>query len=275
MKLTFIGVGSAFALGNLNSNMLLEYAGESPSEDNKSIVRTSMRMLIDCGHTAQQALKDLGLTAFDIDDVYISHQHADHIGGLEWLGFSRYFAKLIKEQPLPNLYLNQKLATTLWNDSLRGGMRSHQGVILELDDFFEEVHRIRRNQEFWWCGRKMQPVQTVHIMDGYEIVPSYGLLIDGPLGEAFLTTDTQFCPRQIEDLYKRAWIIFQDCEAAPYRSGVHAHYDDLRTLPGATKAKMWLYHVNDDVTAPNSPWQQRAKDDGFAGFIQKGQSFEI
>jgi ribonuclease BN (tRNA processing enzyme) len=266
MKLTFIGVGSAFALNNYNSNMLLEDTVKRGDGD-----YYVNRMLIDCGCTAQRALFDRGLVALDIDDVYISHQHADHIGGMEWLGFSRYFMK--SKKALPRLFVNEKLASSLWNDSLRGGMKSIQGEILELDSFFD-VRRIRRNKSFQWGDGEFQPIQTVHIMDGYDIVPSYGLFVTSPKGKAFITTDTQFCPRQIEDFYNRADIIFQDCEAAPYKSGVHAHYDDLRTLPDATKKKMWLYHYPDAVNE-DDVWHKRAAGDGFAGFVQKGQMFEI
>lgn len=264
MKLTFIGVGSAFALKNLNSNMLIE------DKDGK-------RLMIDCGCTAQKAMDDMGLNAFDVDALYVSHQHADHVGGIEWLGFSRYFMQAKK--PLPDLYVNEKLAASLWNDTLRGGMRSHQGVVLELDSFFTKVHRIKRNRSFVWGDGIFQPIQTIHVMDGYEVVPSYGLMIqtedtEGDVREAFLTTDTQFCPRQIEDFYKRAWIIFQDCEAASYKSGVHAHYEDLRTLAPEIKSKMWLYHYPDAVNADDT-WEKKASDDGFAGFVKKGQSFDI
>ena len=274
MKLTFIGVGGAFTMKNWQSNMLFETSlptmtpGVNVHDSNGEVVR---RMLLDCGGDARFALAALGLGAKDIDAVYISHCHADHVGGLEWLGFSRYFSPGTK----PDLYINERLAGQLWNDSLRGGMAS-QGVILTLDSFFRQVFRVPKNDSFRWQNRKFQPIQTVHYMDGYEIVPSYGLLVSNPnnkdAGEAFITTDTQFCPRQIEDFYKRAYIIFQDCETydltGNIRSGVHAHYLDLKTLPAETKAKMWLYHYSDGELPD-------AVADGFAGFIQKGQSFDL
>lgn len=104
-----------------------------------------------------------------------------------------------------------------------------------------------------------------------RIVPSYGLLITElttPERTVFLTTDTQFCPRQIERFYDRSEAIFHDCETYPFKSGVHAHYDDLRTLPEATKKKMWLYHYGPDP-------KQRPEEDGFQGFVAKGQTFEF
>src|SRR5215813_8474415 len=72
MKLTFIGTGSAFTMDNFQSNMLLEDSGK--------------RLLIDAGGDVRFALAKVGLGAKDIDALYISHLHADHIGGIEWLG---------------------------------------------------------------------------------------------------------------------------------------------------------------------------------------------
>jgi ribonuclease BN (tRNA processing enzyme) len=254
MKLTFIGTGSAFTMTNFQSNMLLEDSGK--------------RLLIDCGGDARHALAKAGLTANDVDALYVSHLHADHIGGIEWLGFSRYFAK----GPKPDLYVNERLSHALWDHSLRGGMASHQGVVLTLDHFFSAVHRIPQNGSFRWGHTDCQLVQTVHYMDGYEIVPSYGLLMrvdtNPSAGEIFLTTDTQFAPNQIMDFYRRSSVIFQDCETSAYKSGVHAHDTELVTLPADVRAKMWLYHYQDGPLPD-------ARKDGFAGFIERGQSFEF
>jgi ribonuclease BN (tRNA processing enzyme) len=257
-RLTFLGVGGAFTMKNWQSNMLLETA------DGK-------RLLIDCGGDCRFALAERGLTAKDIGAVYISHCHADHIGGLEWLGFSRYFTP----GPKPDLYINERLADALWEHSLKGGMASHQGVLLTLDSFFNAVHRIPGNGHFDFGDCRLQPVQTIHYMDGYEIVPSYGLLIDRAAaggGEYFLTTDTQFCPNLLMDFYERSHLIFHDCETydltGKIRSGVHAHYTELKTLPSEVRAKMWLYHYND------GPLPDAAAD-GFAGLVRKGQAFEL
>ncbi|CAA9435206.1 MAG: Ribonuclease Z, partial [uncultured Phycisphaerae bacterium] len=71
MKLTFLGTGSAFTLANYQSNMLLEDSGK--------------RLLIDCGGDARHAMAAAGYKAADVDALYVSHLHADHIGGIEWL----------------------------------------------------------------------------------------------------------------------------------------------------------------------------------------------
>jgi ribonuclease BN (tRNA processing enzyme) len=266
MKLTFIGVGSAFALQNYQSNMLLETHGR--------------RLLIDCGGDVRFALDKLGLGAADIDALYVSHLHADHIGGIEWLSFSRYFSAV----PKPELFVNERVAEILWEQSLRGGMASIQEKLMTLDDFFSPVHRLPGNGSFEFGSVRCSPFSTVHYFDCYELVPSYGLVIDvyseetaltasssetiEPRCKLMLTTDTQFCPTQLIDFYRSADVIFQDCETSAGKSGVHAHYDDLCSLPEDVRNKMWLYHYQD------GPLPDAVRD-GFAGFIRQGQVFEF
>jgi ribonuclease BN (tRNA processing enzyme) len=252
MKLTFLGTGSAFTIGadNWQSNMLLE----APS---------GKKLLIDCGTDIRFSLAEVGLSAKDIDAVYISHPHADHCGGLEWLAFSTYFNPMCKR---PRLVASADLVDELWHNTLKGGMGSIQGQIASLDLYFE-VNAIGPNGAFVWEGVTFQLVQVIHYMDGFRFVPSYGLMFDLNGKKVFLTTDTQFAPNQIRDFYNMADLIFHDCETSPFKSGVHSHFSDLATLPEEYKGKMWLYHYQPG-DLPD------AVREGFQGFIVKGQSFE-
>jgi hypothetical protein len=54
---------------------------------------------------------------------------------------------------------------------------------------------------------------------------------------------------------------------------VHAHYDDLKTLPDEIRKKIWLMHYQ--PVMPIIDLQKRARDDGFAGFVEKGQIFDL
>lgn len=252
MEIQFIGCGSAFSTSAYyQTNALV-------------IADSGKRLLIDCGSDARFALAELSLNPTDIDAVYISHLHADHVGGMEWLAFCTFFAP---DVPRPKLYCNEALMHELWEQSLRGGLESIQGQVMTLTGYFD-CHPVPENGEFVWENIRFTPVQTVHIMSGYTIKYSYGLLIQDLAGTStvFFTSDTQFCPNQIREFYTRAHLIFQDCETSPYKSGVHAHYDELEALPREIKKKMWLCHYQPDP--PQSA-------DGFAGFVKKGQIFEI
>lgn len=84
MKLIFFGSGSTFAdiSNDFQSNIVLENANHK-------------RLLIDCDTDIRHSLKDINLRYADIDSVYVGHFHFNHVGGIEWLAFSAYFAILL------------------------------------------------------------------------------------------------------------------------------------------------------------------------------------
>ena len=82
----------------------------------------------------------------------------------------------------------------------------------------------------------------------------------------FITTDTVFQPELLEHVYKDVDLIFHDCETSKDKTSVHAHYDQLCSLPEAVKNKIWLYHYQ-----PNTRYNPQKN--GFQGFITKGQEF--
>jgi ribonuclease BN (tRNA processing enzyme) len=253
MELIFLGTGSAFTVGadNYNSNMLLHDSGNQRN------------LLIDCGSDARHSLHKQGYSFKDITDVYISHSHADHAGGLEWLGLSRRFNHFEK----PNLYANTDLIQKLWDETLRGGMKTLIHKEAELDSFFV-THPIASNKSFTWNHIEFQTIKTQHFMSANEFMPSYGLFFKINSTKIFLTTDTQFTPESFQKYYEDADIIFHDCETTAIPSAVHSNFDQLTTLATAIKNKMWLYHYHPGELPD-------AKAAGFKGFVTPGQCFQF
>lgn len=251
MKLLFLGVSYAFAVGNNNfqSNMLLE-------------CNSGKKMLIDCGSDVRHSLHALGYSFRDIDAVYISHLHADHIGGMEWLGF----CKLFSDNPTPELYISEDQREALWKNSLSGGMSCLENESASLSNYFA-VQPIKNNQ-FVWENHSFSMVKTLHSINNHNVIPSYGLFIKGDKKSVFITTDARFKSELFQEFYQKADIIFQDCETFNIHSNQHAHYAELKELSPEIKQKMWLY----DYQKENLP---DAKKDGFIGFVKQGQSFSF
>lgn len=260
MKLKFVGTGSAHCLQNFQTSILIQHNDKN--------------LLIDAGSDAKWSLNEAGMSYLDLDAIYITHLHADHCGGLEDIAFCSYFDKRCKEKI--TLVGNNELLRELWNNVLRGGLKSIQGKKTTLEDFFD-VQMVKKNHNFFWEDIKFNIIQSIHIIDEYAIVPSYGLMTKDPVNDKkiYITGDTQHCPNQIIDFYRDANLIIQDCETSNFPSGVHAHYNELATLPKEIKGKMYLVHYQDNIIDADSKnisktWREKSTNDGFLGFVPKG-----
>src|SRR5262249_33749707 len=151
--------GSAFTVGdNYQSNVLLQAGDDS--------------LLIDAGGDLRFGLYSVGLSHLDVKNVYISHLHNDHIGGLEYLALATYFDECCQKKP--GLYLSDKIVGDLWNNSLSGGLRTIQTKLATLDTYFD-VHPTKQYETFNWASIEFNLVQMVHIISEYVLMPCYGL----------------------------------------------------------------------------------------------------
>jgi metallo-beta-lactamase superfamily protein len=293
MDITIIGCGNAFSNRNYNQCFMLEENGR--------------RMLIDYGYQVPAALYHAGIDIFSIDDIYVSHLHSDHVGGLEQIAFLRYdwvnmaghFSERDERFKAPRLIGNVKLLDDLWQKSLRGGLESMEGFDASMDTFFEPMP-IMPNEKLVWEGWECSLVQQVHIMTGSIISNTFGLIMEKEHHDTvYFTTDAQHCsPKQVEIFYNRADVIFQDCECVGvdtkerkfyFSSGVHANYAQLAgfktansiLLSDEVKKKMYLSHYQDfvsdnkDFYGNDCDWDKFAESDGFKGFIKLGDVIKV
>lgn len=251
LKMIFLGSGSAFSLeaNNYQSNVLLQ-------KDNENL-------LIDAGGDIRFSLAAEQLSYNDIRNIYISHLHADHIGGLEWLAINTFFDPDYLGKP--NLFACETIVQDLWDRSLSGGLRTISTELPLLNTFFN-VNSIKQGGTFIWKDILFKLVQSVHVVSDYVVLPCYGLMICYENNRVYFTADSQYAPKQLLDFYEKATLIFHDCETMKRKSGVHAHYTELVKIPQHLKNKMWLYHYNDGKLPD-------AEADGFLGFVKRGQSF--
>lgn len=152
-------------------------------------------------------------------------------------------------------------------------MQGLEGVDATIDTYFN-VHHVDKNSSFLWQGLKFDIIQSLHISAKYCIVDSFGLMFndidDSASRRVYITTDVQFAPETaMKAYYDESNVIIHDCETM-HKSGVHAHYDDLKTLKPEVKSKMKLIHYQDNVLADWDNWQSKAINDGFIGFVKPG-----
>jgi hydroxyacylglutathione hydrolase len=223
LTIQMLGTGTAFSKKYFNTNALVQYNGYN--------------LLVDCGFTAPLALHELNIKLYQIDGIFITHLHADHIGGLEEFAFQMMYTFNKK----PVLFIPKTLRHTLWEHSLRGGLENPSEHINSLDDYFQ-VHEITEGiRTEIASGFTMETILTKHVPGK----PSYAILFNDHF---FYSGDTCFDPNLLNTLfYKRnCTVIFHDCQLFNPET-VHATLDNLLTLPQEIQKIIYLMHYGDNM----------------------------
>ena len=74
--------------------------------------------------------------------------HADHVGGLEWLGLKNYF---IEQGRRIRMFVPEPLRRPLWENCLKGGMELLDFGLADLDQVFA-VEEVATDESFTWMG---------------------------------------------------------------------------------------------------------------------------
>ena len=258
LSLFFVGTGSAFSKENFQNNVIF--------------IKGKNHILIDCGTLCPLAISQYGIDISSVENIFLTHSHADHIGGMEEVAFTDYYSK--KERPV--VVIDDKYKKILWNQSLRGGLgysKTFSGKVMDFDDFFIQQKPVRvRHGKHWYKqaliggknGIDLKIFDTAHsnARDAQgRIFRSCGVIVDDRI---LFTGDTKFNREQLDSLlsdFDIEWIFHDACSK---KNEVHASYDELNRLPADVKKKIYLCHCDEKLLKAD------VKADGFAGFAKRG-----
>ena len=233
-SIQFVGTGNAWSKPpiNYNTNAVVHFQGHT--------------WLMDCGLLCPLGLCDMGVSQSQIEGVFISHLHGDHVSGLEELLYTNFFAY----QKRIDLWLPEGLLRShshyegcdIWDNCLRASMETSihgHKKLLTLDDY-ANIHILRPQNPIPIYGLQCEVFHVEHV----PMRPSYGIILDNRIA---FTSDCSFSKKRIEKLLERGIeTIFHEVTftpAMPYN--IHTSFEELAELPREIAAHMILMHYGD------------------------------
>ncbi len=242
-----------------NSTFSIIGCGHSESFDHfntNALIRSAQgNLLIDAGYTIKPALHAQGLSIADINAVFITHVHGDHVFGLERLAYESMF----RYQTRITLYFHESLFDELWHQTLKGSMGRHGDGEATLGDYFDLVPLSSLTCEIY--SHQFQFFQNKHTPGK----PSFGFTIDDFL---FYSGDTTAIPEIVSRLPFE--IGFHDVTLMPVNP-VHAAYDSLlEQYSPEIRQKLYLMSYED-----HWPEYLARVEKNFAGFATQGMTVAL
>lgn len=224
MNITFIGCGDAFSK-LLGHNSALITIGES-------------NLLIDIPDSNYLRLDQIGLSYSDIDHLYITHLHADHINGLEKFAYYRKYISPLenKDQSVSkiNLYIHESIVEGLW-DSVKNGLGLTNDGPKKLEDYFNVIVV---TDSFIINGVTFNLIESKHVPN----MPVYGLFVEN---EFYYTADSSFNGDLLKRILPNVKKVFHDIHFYEFKIPVHASVYDFEALAIEEKEKIYAMHYED------------------------------
>jgi ribonuclease BN (tRNA processing enzyme) len=225
LEVRVIGAGSAGAKKYFNTSLLVTFPD-------------GYRLLVDCGFNIPKALHEQNISIDSIDGLFVTHTHADHVGGIEELAFMNRYAFAGRKM---DLLIPGILEHELWENSLKGGLECTEEGLCELEDYFniKKLWALSSNNPL---GLQIFPTDHVKHKDSFAVGFDDKLLYSG---------DTKFSAALI-NIGRNYKTIIHDCQL-PSANGkvakkaVHTHLHELMALDEDIQNKIYMIHYGDNA----------------------------
>jgi len=234
VKITFLGSGGAFTDYRVNYH-------------NNALVDTGDGLvLIDCGFTACQSLRELGIHPTAIKAVLFTHLHADHASPEQFI-WERYYSSpdggpafLPTPIAAPGALLGPMKA------ALQGYINIYSDPTGRVrDDGVDNLVEMNHTREVEVGGVRFRYFRVPHVTDGPIDKAAFGIeMIEGDK-RVFWSGDTTFAPNWIRAAADKEGTahIFHECTFMPRFTGtVHTHWEEIQQLPADVRRRLTLMH---------------------------------
>lgn len=223
MKLTFLGTGDFLPNNSGHNSAFIEF--------------NNTNLFIDFPSTNRKGLLDIEKDLDEVENLFITHLHEDHINGLQQLA---HYGLITNKKV--NLYIAENLLDDLWS-SVKEGLRYSYSGEKVLEDYFNVI-LIKSNIAFTIADQEFFAIPTEH-MPG---MISYGLLARPFF---YYSGDSIFNSEFLEIIEDQVEMIFHDCHLWDFEIKSHTSLDDIKKLDSKIKEKIVLMHYHNGYDSDN------------------------
>lgn len=224
IKITFLGTGAAFHNEIGNTSALLEF--------------DDTNLLIDCGYTVPSRLENLGYEAKDIENIFITHMHGDHVGGLEELLFKQVFKY---GQPYSKLIAEERIVGSLF-DYLKHTMHHTLTGTRRIGSYFNGLYDFEGSCYFRLNDKTFSALRVGHIPSkaSYMLKCEDIFTYTGDVGNRINTDlDSDYIFHDVK-------LITED-EMDETSRQAHMPLPRILEYPDSFKENIYLMHYNDRI----------------------------